>query len=309
MKMIRFIAALLALGLVGCNSDDNGDGEGGVQDGFRPVTATSSKWISKVLEYRPAPGQFVNTSIGAPEAAQSIVGKKGTVTLGAWGGYIAFQFDHTVVNEAGDDFAILGNAFDGNSEPGIVMVAFDRNGNGVPDADEWYELAGSEHQDAQTVKNYRMVYYKPASTTQGADVVWKDNQGQAGAVHLNEFHAQSYYPLFGETGIADSIVFTGTRLPGNATQGHPVYGSEYWVMNAFEWGYADNFSVEYEKGIGGEKYANGFDISKAVDTNGKSVELKGIDFVKVYTGLNQEQDPVGEISTEICGAISLSVKK
>lgn len=307
MKIIYLIVTLLAFGLVGCNSDGD-DAEQG-EKGFRPVTATSSEWISKVLEYRPAPGQFVNTAIGTPEATQGIVGKKGVVTLGAWGGYIVFQFDHTVVNEAGDDFAILGNAFDGSSEPGIVMVAFDRNGNGLPDADEWYELAGSEHQGAKTVKNYRIVYYKPASLSQAEDIVWKDNQGQMGTLHMNEFHAQSFYPLFGEGGIADSIVFTGTRLPGNATQGHPVYGAEYWVMNAFEWGYADNFSTEYEKGVGGQKYANGFDISKAIDAKGKSVELKGIDFVKVYTALNQEQEPIGETSTEICGAVSLSVKK
>ena len=66
------------------------------------------------------------------------------------------DFDHTVINVKGKkDFMILGNSFysdlpeyqekkGGSCEPGIVMVSFDTNQNGLPD-DEWYELAGSEY--------------------------------------------------------------------------------------------------------------------------------------------------------------------
>ena len=71
--------------------------------------------------------------------------------MGGFGGYIIFKFDHTVVNQNGYDFVIRGNAFDGSSEPGAVMVAFDRNGNGVPDDDEWYELKGSEAGKKETI--------------------------------------------------------------------------------------------------------------------------------------------------------------
>ena len=44
------------------------------------------------------------------------------------------------------DFRI--GSFSGSSSypaPGIVYVAFDRNGDGQPNDDEWYELAGSEY--------------------------------------------------------------------------------------------------------------------------------------------------------------------
>ena len=44
------------------------------------------------------------------------------------------------------DFRI--GSFSGSSSypaPGIVYVAFDQNGDGQPNDDEWYELAGSEY--------------------------------------------------------------------------------------------------------------------------------------------------------------------
>ena len=40
----------------------------------------------------------------------------------------------------------------GSSEPGIVLVSKDTNGNGLAD-DEWYELAGSEYNSPATTKN------------------------------------------------------------------------------------------------------------------------------------------------------------
>ena len=58
------------------------------------------------------------------------------------------------------DFRVLGNAFysaanpdsgapeGGSCEPGVIMVAYDKNQNGRPDDDEWYEIAGSAHEDA-----------------------------------------------------------------------------------------------------------------------------------------------------------------
>ena len=95
----------------------------------RPVLETSSKWISDIVEYRPAPGQFVNTAAwGTPERARSIIGpqellgEQSGVSLGAFGGYIVFKFDHSVLNRSGYDFVIRGNAFDGSSEPGAVRA-------------------------------------------------------------------------------------------------------------------------------------------------------------------------------------------
>ena len=141
-----------------------------------------SPYISTVYEFCPAPGQYVND---APEyqpgdsekdmlakVEENLVGEKqpGLISLGAFGGYVVFGFDHPVVNVPGDyDFKIYGNAFDsasassgGASEPGIVMVMRDDNENGLPD-DTWYELAGSEHSNESTIRNYSITYYRPDS--------------------------------------------------------------------------------------------------------------------------------------------------
>ena len=75
----------------------------------------------------------------------------------------------------------------GNSEPGIVLVSKDTNGNGLPD-DEWYELAGSEYNSPATIRNYEITYYRP--TPADGDVKWKDNQGKEGYIYRNTYHTQ-----------------------------------------------------------------------------------------------------------------------
>ena len=190
----------------------------------------------------------------------------------------------------GKDFKILGNAFwgdlsqeerAGSCEPGIILVAYDKNKNGKPDEDEWYEIAGSEYFKNTTVKNYTINYFKPnenkppvAGTEYWENDVeyikWTDNLGNSGFKTKNVFHVQSYYPLW----ISDvSYSFTGTRLANNY---YDQSGSgTYWVGKSYEFGYADNAPNNDE--------ASNIDISWAVDKNGNYVKLPGIDFVKVYT--------------------------
>ena len=131
--------------------------------------AQYSKFIQAVDEYVPAPGQFVNTlpqyeeGNTAADMAQKCTeciaaGKGDMITLGAYGGYVTFHFDHPVANIPGQkDFAVWGNAFYDNSEPAIVMVSVDENQNGLPD-DTWYELAGSEYYKSATVHGYEITY-------------------------------------------------------------------------------------------------------------------------------------------------------
>ena len=68
-----------------------------------------------------------------------------------------------------------------------------------------------------------------------------------------------------------------------------------WVQPSYGWGYADNFS---EVDIV-DKTTNLFDIANAIDTQGTSVELKYVDFVKVQTALNTKSGWIGENSTEV----------
>ncbi|SOD14306.1 PKD domain-containing protein [Pedobacter xixiisoli] len=260
--------------------------------------ANSSKYISRVFEYLPAPGQHINqATVGSPEQAQKLVGSiANSVSLGGFGGYIIFGFDHSVKNQEGADFGVYGNPFTPSfhfSEPGIVMVSQDKNGNGLPD-DEWFELAGSEYSKATTIKNYEITYTNPKAA---ANVTWTDNQGKSGEVINISRGARNYYPLFAAN--QDKITFKGTLLPSTlSTSG--------LITNApFEWGYTDSYSS-------GDDYAtkgyNSFDLSWAVDKDGKKITLKTVDFIKVYTAQNVNAGALGEISTDIKGAVDLSIK-
>lgn len=82
------------------------------------------------------------------------------VSLGGFGGYIVVGFDHSIDASGGYDLAIVGNSFEGSSEPGIVWVMQDENGDGLPN-DTWYELKGSETGKAETLQDYAVTYYRP----------------------------------------------------------------------------------------------------------------------------------------------------
>ncbi len=285
-----------------------------------------SPYISRVYEYCPAPGQFVNEMPRYEEgdtcadmlkkAEESISGTNDImVTLGAWGGYITFGFDHTVINVPGEnDFRIWGNCFyellqpekkGGSAEPGIVMVSYDANCNGLPD-DEWYELAGSEYHSPLTRHGYRMTYRRPDP---GREIVadednciddfyyigWSDNLGASGWLHKNLFHDQAYYPAWTD---ADELTFTGSLLASN---GEDISGQgTYYVLYSYPWGYVDNHPNEYED-------LNSFDISRAVDAFGNPVSLPGADFIRVYTGVSQYCGWLGETSTELSRARDLHI--
>lgn len=306
--MFAFLGAMFLSGalLTACSGEEKLEGE---------LNFEGSPFITKVLDYRPAPGQFVNT---LPEYKQGDTqqtmnqkvldaignGKGGVITLGAYGGYVTVGFDHTIRNVKGEkDFRIVGNAFPGSSEPAIVMVAFDKNRNGEPDANEWYELAGSEYVKSATIKNYEITYFRnevghkptPDEDNFLSDVKncrWTDNQGVTGYVHKNTFHAQDYFPQW----ITDNqMICKGTLLPQNGVDNGPDEAIR-WVLNAYEWGYADNIQ-------GGDV----FDIDWAVDAKGKSVDLPGVDFIKIYTGVNQYCGWLGENSTEVSKVEDLHV--
>ena len=73
----------------------------------------------KVLEYCPAPGQFVGKlpAIDATmseadrlQACEAQLADQLPVSLGAFGGYITFGFTEPITNTRGSDLRILGNA-------------------------------------------------------------------------------------------------------------------------------------------------------------------------------------------------------
>jgi hypothetical protein len=283
---------------------------------FHPTESVADK----VLDYNPAPSQYMNTVTTAykenytAEEVRKYAEEqlKDTdlclISLGAYGGYITVGFDHTVPNVPGEyDLKIYGNAYydmfgtltgalGGSAEPGIVLVSKDTNGNGLAD-DEWYELAGSEYNSPATTKNYTITYYRPSSPKE--DVKWTDNKGNEGYVYRNDYHTtNSYYPAWIKE---DQITFHGSRLKDNTVNEPHENMPEHWVGYCYAWGYADNHP-------NGEEQCK-FKIDWAVDKNGNPVVLDGIDFVRIYTAVNQNSGWMGEISTELQAVEDLHFKK
>ena len=278
---------------------------------YRPRTESSSAEWNKVYEYTPAPGQFIGetktggytgqeiTEQDAINYAEGRLTEELFVSLGGFGGYIIVGFDHSIDNNYGYDLAILGNSFSGSSEPGIVWVMRDENGDGKPN-DTWYELAGSEAGKAETKQNYSVTYFRPEAPQM--PVKWRDSEGQEGEIdYLLQFHRQDYYyPAWIKE---DSYTLSGTCL--KARNFDASGNGSYWVLPEYDWGYVDNFSkidrLTGEDNANAAANANHFDISNAIDSNGQSVELKYIDFVKVQTGVNSKSGWLGEVSTEVFG--------
>ena len=292
---------------------------------YRAGTAGSSPDWNKVYEYTPAPGQFINelktggfdgsqttqeTAIAYAEARMRALDKSGRpspnwVSLGGFGGYIIVGFDHSIDNSGDYDLGILGNSFNGSSEPGIVWVMQDENGNGLPD-DTWFELAGSETGKSETIQNYAVTYYRPSGP--GMPVQWADNMGKKGEIdYLKVYHNQDYYyPLWVEE---DSYTLTGTCLKA---RNYDASGKgSYWVNDEYDWGYADNFSpidrLTNDSNAGASANANHFKISHAIDFECKPIDLKYIDFVKVQVGVNAKSGWLGEVSTEVFGFFDYSM--
>lgn len=260
-----------------------------VEAKIRPITQTSSAYVTELLEYLPAPGQFINKNPGNLESAKAVLGgRNGFVSLGAWGGSITFGFDHTVINRQGEnDLVIYGNAMANSAEPGIVYVMQDDNANGLPD-DTWYEIRGSAHPMEGTRRDYKVTYHRPE--TAGQDVPWEDNYGNTGVVATNVFHSQPYYPQWITE---DSYTISGTLLSdSNIDMSNP----SYITSMPFDYGYADNTS-------GGDK----IDLGDAINAEGNYVNLSGIDFIKIQTAIQVNMGWLGELSTEVSGVADLNL--
>ena len=270
-----------------------------------------SEFILAVDEYSPAPGQFVGElpvyeqgdtpQTMAQKCTKAIAGPIGATTeddmtrmisLGSWGGYVTFHFDHSIANIDGErDFYIAGNALVNFSEAGIVMVMKDANNNGLPD-DTWYELVGSADEDSAGLVRYD--YSVTYTCNPMGDTPWTDSEGATGVVPRNAFHEQNeYFPQW----LDSPLTFTGTRLPDNAylaSKRPKVYSA-----HPLRYGYVDNLPNSDEEGCS-------FDIAWAVDENRMPVSIDFVDFIRVYTGhLQVVSDQIGESSTEVQGARDL----
>jgi hypothetical protein len=318
---------------------ENWKNEDEIEEGrIDPNPKGATAYITKVFDFMPAVGQFTNelpkytegdTQQTMNEKVLAAIGNNAgrMISLGGWGGYVVVGFDHTIANVPGKrDFRVIANAFyaasnpnpdapaGGSCEPGVIVVSYDANKNGLPD-DAWYEIAGSAHIDEKSepwwqmarnngnnvdiYRDYEMTYHRPAAEPASKKewstyIAWEDNRGNNGYKVKNEFHKQPYYPLWAE---GDKLTFRGTHLPQNGIDESGK--GNYYVLYKFAYGYADNAPNKDDE--------SAIDIEWAVDGKGQKVHLPGVDFIKVYTGVNQENGWLGECSTELTSIEDLHV--
>ena len=294
MNKLNLSAAMLAALAFAACGDDN-----------EPAPAPdSSAYDFQVIEYLPAPGQFVNElpeykpdddAATMAAKADAMLHRGDVVSLGAWGGSITMRLNLPLPNNDGADFRIRGNAYFsgsdsdgrrfGGSEPGIVYVMRDDNGNGEPD-DCWYELRGEGYE--QSIADYEVTYHRPAlDATDATYIRWTAADGSEGYINrVSAYHLQSFFAEWVGQG---SQTFRGRRLPDNGVLDEPT--GTYRLFNVK--GYADSYPNNSNE--------SGLDISSAVDAEGRAVELDRIDFIKVVTGVLQCNGMLGENSTEVAG--------
>lgn len=288
----------------------------------------------KVLEYCPAPGQFINT---LPEYAdgdtyEDILTKCEEqlrdglpVHLGACGGYITLSLGAPIENKRGSDLRILGNAFysasdpvygsatiGGSIEPGTVWAGVGTS----PETAEWYELAGSEYYTTERT-GVQITYYRPDAEKGDHSLPystydryirfraeWIERDGTerdtTGYLMKNSFHQQSYWPSWSQ---ADELTFRGSRLPNNAVNyggtGEDPTNPPSWILYRYasdSYGYADATPNT-------DDVYTTFDLDWAVDAEGNPIRLDHADFIRIQTGDNQMCSWLGETSTEV-GAIT-----
>ncbi len=193
-----------------------------------------------------------------------------------------------------------GNAFDTSSEPGVVWVMQDVNGNGEPD-DEWYELRGSETGKEGTVSGYAVTYYRPAGRGWTYSVLIRKVTAARSSIRENFTTRISIIRLGPPILIRCAVRCSN---PGIWSM------TGFWINRPYDWGYADNYGSDCLAGgdaVDGKGQSNGFRIANAMQPDGTPVELKYIDFVKVQVGVNAKSGPLGEVSTEVFSFADLSI--
>ena len=286
-------------------------------------TKNYNPYITSIFDFAPAPGMFANEfyTVGnsktqVMQIALSKINETSTakpIDLGGFGGSIVIGFDHTIINIAGQkDFRVFGGDISnptvpkGNPPaPGLIYVAYDKNKNGKPDEDEWYEIIGSQHTKGNTIKNFKITYYKPVDGKPLVSVsrLWIDNEHLYCENNQDEKYymekpsgaKKDFYPALVSE---NTMVFEGLKLDVDFKSSRPNQ-TTLWNSTFTEWGYVNSINPD-------------IDIDWAVDKNGNKANLPGIDFIKV---VNCVSEPMGRcaqqssMATQFSGAADLHLIK
>lgn len=256
---------------------------------------------------------------------------------------IAGGITNNTNNLYGVDFIVYGNSLGSNAEPGCVQVSVDGNiwydlagSRHYLSTTVWNAYAEYTN---PTMANDAGTTAPQTGTYLSTNYTYNLNGG-TGTITHNAFHKHSWYPLYGNyftartsgatelanrllcekqsgaadinndfltytpydasTGTASKVRLTGTKIdyvsgsPGDYTFGyfdvHANGNSIGSVVNPYE---------ATASSTGGD----GFDLSWAVDSTGKPVDLGTVYYVRVYTGVAAMGNPayLGEVSSEVTG--------
>lgn len=260
-----------------------------------------SRFASRVFDYSPGDGQFVNDpnfndpvrALGAPIGGGTFdPDQSKLVTLGGHGGSITLGFDGTVRDDPNNPFGldciIFGNSFylGGNpnvrfGEAAIIEISRDDNGNGIPD-DAWYLIPGSDLFDPMNQR--RNGFFVLPDDPYASPPLWNRNTDGT----------ESYWGY----GDVTPVLLRGD-LDGDNVVDDPDLRAElfYTVPD-------DPFTVGITPGSGG---GDAFDIGWAIDSvTNERVFPGGFDFIRITTGADGDAGQFGEVSTEIGGVASVA---
>lgn len=134
--------------------------------------------------------------------------------------------------------------------------------------------------------------------------VWKLNYDKMDNIHWNREGTAEVITYQGLAQVQDDFEIVGNSAP---------YAD---MTDCYQWGYADvraNGNLGY--GVAINPYAStasavaggdGFDLSWAVDSEGKPVNISDVHYVRVYSGVLYNAGIFGETSTEVCGIYTAS---
>jgi hypothetical protein len=301
---------------------------------FFAALAAASPFATEVLDYTPAPGQFINNpqyndpsrALGPPAGGGTLAASNAkVVSLGGFGGSITLGFATTVTDDPltplGLDAILYGNAFWTGGDPtrrfaeaGTIEISLDVNGNGLPD-DPWYLIPGSslpptpgDVAASQTWDN------DPNTPLPPANIAWYPDP----AVYpdVPESYTTTGYllpppfqtiPLVNPT--TDAEAFFGfadlspTLLLGDIDADNIIEQPDALPEQFYT--RPDNpFLVGISPGSGG---GDAFDIAWAVHpATGEPANLPGFDFIRISSGASALGPLFGELSTEVSAVAAVS---
>lgn len=280
-------------------------------------------FATEVMEYSPAPGQFVNVAafsdpsraLGPPFGGGTAQpNNANVVSLGGFGGSITLKFDHLVqdhpLNPFGLDAIVFGNAHWVGGDPqrhwaecATIEISLDANANGMAD-DPWYLIAGSH--SGPSVVPYSVTWDDDVEDSkhgpddeawipQGESGEW-DTDGYLLPVAFQAIPLRNPLSNSNVEGIWGYAEFTPTLVLGdwdadNFADDPQIVPERFYVRPD------DPLAVGITAKSGG---GDAFDVTWAIDAEtGENPQLAGFHFIRVTTAVNYVLQPFGEISAEI----------